>query len=96
MKIAKYVRSDIYSFFDLPMSEQNKFVEDSDQEQAEQDSYVLDPCDVSHNTYLPLSMFMILTNPGIKHGVYGQTCFSAYFITISRDGTQAVVSYEYQ
>jgi hypothetical protein len=96
MKTAKYVRSDIVSFFELPISEQGKFVDDTDQEQAEQDSYVLDPCDDTNTTYLPLSMFMRLTDSRIKHGVYGQTYFSAYFITISRDGTQATVSYEYQ
>ena len=96
MKTAKYVRSDIVSFFELLISEQGKFVDDTDQEQAEQDSYVLDPCDDTNTTYLPLSMFMRLTDSRIKHGVYGQTHFSAYFITISRDGTQATVSYEYQ
>ena len=96
MKTAKYIRSDIVSFFELPISEQSKFVSDSDQEQAEQDSYVLDPCDDTNTTYLPLSMFMRLTDSRIKQGVYGQTYFSAYFITISKDGTQATVSYEYQ
>ena len=96
MKTAKYVRSDIVSFFELPIPEQGKFVADSDQEHAEQDSYVLDPCDDTNATYLPLSMFMRLENNRVKHGVYGQSYFSAYFITISRDGTQATVSYEYQ
>jgi hypothetical protein len=96
MKTAKYIRSEIISFFELPMAEQNRFVSDSNQEQAEQDSYVLDPCDESNMTYLPLSMFMRITYNRIKHGVYGQTYFSAYFITISKDGSQAVVSYEYQ
>lgn len=84
MRATHYTRSDIYSFFEL-----------SDAQQAEhadlQESMFVDS-PLYPGESLPLCNFM-RTDGGRIHGIYGTSYFDAYGITLSRCGSQAVVSH---
>jgi hypothetical protein len=93
---SKYLRSEIYNFFELPENEQVKKIKEMDfltHDELGHESFVLDPCD--DGNYLPLSNFMRTDKSRFTHGVYGLSYFSAYFITISRCGTVATVAYKH-
>ena len=90
MKLSYYFRSPVISWFDLSTESQIKFDGDFEYEQKE-GLFVFDDL---RNELFSLSDFLICEGKRY-HGVFGQTYFSAYFITISRCGTEAIVSYQY-
>lgn len=84
----RYNRSFILNFNDL----------DDTQQAHIRDIYFEEKSDAFDNSYvllnkepLPLAMFMRIEN-SIWDGVYGTSAFSAYFIKISKCGTEAVVA----
>jgi hypothetical protein len=86
-----YQRSEIYSFFDLS-EEQVKQILDyyNNEEEAQEDSFV-----ILNNEPLPLSQFMRTTNNKFTHGIFSDSYFSGYFITLSKDCQDAVIAYKY-
>ena len=86
-----YQRSEIYSFFDLS-EEQVKNILDyyNNEEEAQEDSFV-----ILNNEPLPLSQFMRTTNNKFTHGIFSDSYFSGYFITLSEDCQKAVIAYKY-
>lgn len=82
-------RSEIVSFFDLTEAEQDAILQEVEIEEAEQEMYVF-----SEGEPLSLANFMRTGNKARRHGVYGLSAFSAYFVTLSKCGTVAVVTYE--
>jgi hypothetical protein len=89
-----YVRSEILSFYDLDENLQQQIAKDNDNDDnIFYDMYVIDPC--NKNDVLPLSMFMRTDNNNFTHGIFGQSYFSAYTITLSRKNDCAVVAYKH-
>ena len=90
----RYRRSDVLSYHDLTPTQQVNAVSNyfNNDTQAQQEQYVLAP-DTDHGEHspLPLCMFMRTKSP-VWDGVYGTSYFSAYFIKLSKCGTQAVVA----
>lgn len=86
-----YNRSEILSFSDLNELQQNDILQNTDIEQAEQDSYVVIHKGPRHIA-LPLSNFM-RHNGKFIHGVFTQTNSSAYTVTISKSNDAAIVAY---
>ena len=84
-----YFRSEIVSFYEL--SEAHQAAALSDNEAAQDSSFVVD---TERNEALPLDSFMRI-NQGPWCGAWGMTYFSAFYIAISRDGSDAVVAYKY-
>lgn len=86
-----YQRSEIYSFFDLS-EEQAKQILDyyNNEEELQEDSFV-----ILNNEPLPLSQFMRTDNNNFTHGVYSDSYFSGYYITLSQDCQEAVIAYKY-
>ena len=86
-----YQRSEIYSFFDLS-EEQVKNVLDyyNNEKEAQEDSFV-----ILNNETLPLSQFMRTYNNKFTHGIFSDSYFSGYFITLSEDCQEAVIAYKY-
>lgn len=82
-----YQRSEVYTFYDLSEHQQKQAISLTDQETAENNSYVL-----WSDEPLPLSYFMRIENP-LFHGQYGLTAFSCYFIRLNETGCYATVVY---
>jgi hypothetical protein len=51
--------------------------------------------DEQRNDLFLLDNFLRIDRPGLFHGVFGQSYFSAYFIRLSACNTAAVVAYRY-
>jgi hypothetical protein len=91
---SSYVRSELLSYYDLDENLQAQIAKDNDNDDnIFDDMYVIDPCD--KNDVLPLSMFECTNNNNFTHGIYGQSYFSAYTITLSRYNDCAVVAYKH-
>jgi hypothetical protein len=90
-----YNRSEIYNFCELPEAEQNEILKDNTPEEAEEMSFVK-YCHPEHKPqYLPLNMFIRPDGRNnFTHGIYGQTYFSAYFITLNKSNDEAVIAYK--
>jgi hypothetical protein len=94
MKTVKYCRSEIYSFFDLTDEQQKYFIDHFDSyEYAEESSYVVNP--MNPDEFLSLSDFMRFDSKNYFDGYMSDCWFGAYFIKVSKDGSEAVVSYRY-
>ena len=91
MKLSYYFRSPVLSWHDLSTENQNKFDGEFEHEQKE-GLFVFDDL---RNELLSLDSFLTVPEEKRYHGVFPQTYFSAYFITLSRCGTEAIVSYRY-
>ena len=93
MRTLTFNRSDIISFFDLESYQQDAvlFSYYNNADMAAEDSYVI--FGTNHEP-LPLSMFIRYNGP-IWDGIYGTSYFSAYFIKLSVDGSQAVICERY-
>jgi len=91
MKLSYYFRSPILSWQDLSTENQIKFADEFEHEQKE-GLFVFDDL---RNDLFSLDSFLTANEEKRYHGVFGQTYFSAYFITLSRCGTEAIVSYRY-
>jgi hypothetical protein len=86
-----YNRSEIYSFSDLPDSLKTYAIRDFDV--TEEDTFVIHSFK-GWDTAIPLSMFM-RTNRNFTHGVFADSYFSGYYVTLSRDNSEAVIAYKY-
>jgi hypothetical protein len=96
LKTSYYFRSPVISFWELSNIEKSKIESEMDHlttDELERESFVQNPND--KDEILPLSNFMRLTETRIFSGVYGQTAFSAYYIAVSRCGSEAVIAYQY-
>ena len=89
-----YNRTEIYSFFELPQDIQDEILHGTQESDAQSTSYVVINKD-DEKIPLPLDMFIRTEKNNFTHGIYGITFFSGYFITFSRCGTEAVISYKY-
>ena len=93
MKTLTFNRSDILSFYDLEDYQREEVLSNyyENEEEASEDSFVIFGVD---HIPLPLSMFM-RCNSSIWNGVYGTSYFSAYFIKLNRDCSQALIAEKY-
>jgi hypothetical protein len=90
MKTTTYQRSEILSFYDLTEAQQLEAVDSLGADGAQEASYVELEGDA-----LPLCMFVRTGNTLRRHGMWGVSYFSAYFVTLSRCGSEAIVEYSY-
>lgn len=91
MKLSYYFRSPILSWFDLYTEDQIEFSDQFTDEQKE-GLFIFDDL---RNKLFSLDSFLTVPEEKRYHGVFPQSYFSAYFITFSRCGTEAIVSYRY-
>lgn len=93
-KTVRYNRSEILSYYDLTPTQQVNVVSNyyNNNEQAEQDSYVL--IDDEHSP-LPLSMFMRNSYGKLWHGSYQTSNTGGYYIRINRHNDSALVVERY-
>lgn len=89
-----YNRTGIFNFNELSEKLQAEILEDRELSDAHSTSYVIIKED-GEKTALPLDMFMRTEKNNFTHGIYGLSYFSGYYLTLSRCGTQAVISYKY-
>lgn len=95
-----YNRSEIYNFWDLLESQQEQVKNDFclDEEACLSDNFFksvyLAPNGKIYITILPASRF-IKINGKFTHGIYADSAFSGYFVTISKCNTEAVIAYKY-
>lgn len=87
-----YNRSDIYSYFDLPEYLQMEVARDF--EDYREETYVISKFK-GNETAIPLSMFVKVHGSNFTHGIFSDSYFSGYHITLSRDNSQAVIAYKY-
>jgi hypothetical protein len=92
LKISYYFRSPVLSWSDLSVEDQNEFSDQFTEEEKEEGLFVFDDL---RNELFSLGDFLIIPKGKRYHGVFGQTYFSAYFVTLSRCSTEAIVSYCY-
>jgi hypothetical protein len=88
-----YNRTNLYCFFEL-----------SDKQQAEiLDKFNFDISDAENTLYaiieaedmaLPLSAFL-RTGGNFTHGIFSDSYFSGYFLTLSKCGTHGTIAYKY-
>lgn len=90
-----YNRSGIFNFSELTEEMQKEVINDFCLENSDacQTSYVISKFN-DEETALPLSMFM-RRDGNFTHAVYSETYFSAYYLTLSRCGSEAVIAYKY-
>jgi hypothetical protein len=91
-----YTRSEIYNFYDLSEDLQSEVINNyyESEEQASEDNFVIIKFK-GEKEALPLSQFLRTENNNFTHGVYSQSYFSGYFLTLSRFGESCVVAYKY-
>lgn len=92
-----YNRSGIYTFSELRETLQQQVIEDFNLEEsdAHSNSYVISKFN-GNVTAIPLGMFMRTEwGNNFTHGIYSDSAFSGYFITLSRCNTEAVIAYKY-
>jgi len=90
-----YNRTEILSFFELSEREQAEVLNNFSLEisDAECTQYAIIE-ESGKSTAIPLNMFM-RTNSNFTHGIFSDSYFSGYFLTLSKCGTQAVIAYKY-
>jgi hypothetical protein len=93
---SNYTRSEIYSYYDLSEDLQREVIDNyyESQEQASEDNFVIIKFK-GEKEVLPLSQFIKTDNNNFTHGVYSQSYFSGYFLTLSKCGESCVVAYKY-
>jgi hypothetical protein len=91
-----YNRSSIFSYYDLTEEQQSEVLNDFcfERSDAEQSSYVISKFK-GEKTAVPLSLFMRTDNNNFTHGIFSDSYFSGYFITLSKCNTEAVIAYKY-
>jgi hypothetical protein len=89
-------RSGIFNFFELSEEMQKEVINDFNFEESDAHgtSYVISKFK-DEKTALPLSMFMRTDKNNFTHAIYGESYFSAYYLTLSRCNTEAVIAYKY-
>lgn len=92
MRTIAYVRSELMNYFEL--SEKQQQYADENYLNPLDETYVLNPLENFRDEVLPLSDFIRLDYKScIHHGYCPLSYFTAYFITLSNDNSQAIVSY---
>jgi hypothetical protein len=89
MKISMYQRSEVLSFYDLTEAQQTEAV-DLLGDCANESMYI-----IAMGELFSLCMFVHTGNTLRRHGAWGMTYFSAYFVTLSRCGSEAIVEHCY-
>jgi hypothetical protein len=89
-------RSAIYSFHELTEEQQKQVFEDFSLElsEAEKTMYVKSNFHGKVDA-LPLSMFLHQGGNNFTHGIFSDSYFSGYFVTLNKSNDEAVVAYKY-
>ena len=91
-----YNRSEIFSYYDLSPELQEQVKNDFLDELIDLDSFQFVISEFKGEmTAIPLGMFMKTYSNNFTHGIYSDSAFSGYFVTLSRCNTEAVVAYKY-
>lgn len=91
-----YNRSCLYSFEELTNDQQNQVLSNyfSDMSEAMEDQFVISELE-NREEVIPLSMFIKTNGNNFSHGIFSDSYFSAYFITLNRFCDEAVIAYKY-
>lgn len=87
---ARYLRTQIVSFYELTEAQQAQQIEEYGIELSEESQYVANP--TYDGEVLPLHMFLRNEYKGKYYGVYGTSYFSAYFLYFGKDGEDCVIA----
>ena len=88
MKTARYNRSEVISFAEVPEQYAKEYDLNDD------DLFVVFENEDGSFEYLPLSSFTRCESP-IWNGIFGMTAFSAYYVKLNRSCDEALVAYRY-
>lgn len=91
-----YNRSEIYSYYELTETQQKQVIEDFSMSEAEaqETSFVIIKFHGKADA-LPLSMFLHQGGNNFTHGIFSDSYFSGYFVTLNKSNDEAVVAYKY-
>lgn len=91
-----YNRSEVLNYFDLSgeHKEDTANVYYLTEEQAEEDLYVLITFK-GKTEVIPLSFFERTNGNNFTHGIFTDSYYSGYFLTLSRCGQEAIIAYKY-
>jgi hypothetical protein len=91
-----YNRSLILSYYDLTEEQQNEVLSNFcfERSDAEQSNYVISKFK-GEEIAVPLSVFIRTDKNNFTHGIFSESYFSGYFITLSKCNTEAVIAYKY-
>jgi hypothetical protein len=90
-----YNRSEIFNYYDLSPELQKQVKNDFLDELIDLDSFQFVVSEFKgEKTAIPLGMFM-RADSNFTHGIYSDSYFSGYFVTLSRCNTEAVIAYKY-
>lgn len=91
-----YNRSCLYSFEELTNDQQNQVLSNyfSDMSEAMEDQFVISELE-NREEVIPLSMFIKTNGNKFSHGIFSDSYFSGYFITLNRFCDEAVIAYKY-
>ena len=91
-----YNRSNILNYFELTEMQQNEVISDFciEPQQAEEDIFVISKFK-DKETVLPLSLFIRTNKNNFTHGIYSDSYFSCYCLTLSKCNSEAVIAYKY-
>lgn len=90
-----YNKSEFYSFYELSEDMQSKILQDYSFELSDalSTNYVISIFK-GEKTAVPLCMFL-KTNNNFTHGIFSDSYFSGYFLTISKCNTYGLIAYKY-
>lgn len=91
-----YNRSYLYSFEELTKDQQNQVLGNyfADISAAMEDQFVISELE-NREEIIPLSMFIKTNGNKFSHGIFSDSYFSGYFITLNRFCDEAVIAYKY-
>ena len=91
-----YNRSEILSYYDLTDEQKKQVVDDFSFELIDLESfqYVISNFK-GIETAIPLGLFIRTDENNFTHGIFSDSYFSGYFITLNKDNTEAIISYKY-
>ncbi len=97
MAQSHYNRSEIISYFELTDKQKQDVLDCyyQDEKEAEEDRFVIfegNNTKPEFHAALPLSQFIRTSKPNIWDGIFGTSYFSAYFIKISKCGSEALIA----
>ncbi len=91
-----YNRSEILSYYELSDDQQQQVMNDFCDELIDLETFQFVISEFKdQKTAIPLGMFMRTYNNNFTHGIFSDSYFSGYFITLNRDHSEAVISYKY-
>lgn len=91
-----YNRSYLYSFEELTKEQQKQMLGNyfSDISEATNDKFVISERE-NNEDVIPLSMFIKTNGNKFSHGIFSDSYFSGYFITLNKFCDEAVIAYKY-